>query len=61
MKITVTSTTRTVTYKGVRARVWEGFTDGGMLIQCFIVRVRAHTEEARAEINRELNPDHPED
>ena len=39
MKITVESTSKVVTLNGVPARVWEGHTEEGIPIHCFITRV----------------------
>lgn len=49
MKITIESTTKIVELNGVPARVWEGHTDSGVKIHCFITRVAIDKDEPRAE------------
>jgi hypothetical protein len=39
MTITISSTTKVVSLDGVQCRVWEGETDGGVKLHCFIPRV----------------------
>jgi len=39
MKLTIESTTKVVTVNGVFARIWEGTTDGGIPVHCYITRV----------------------
>lgn len=39
MKITVESTEKIVTLNGVPTRVWEGISERGVKIHCFIARV----------------------
>jgi hypothetical protein len=36
MRITIESTTKTVTLKGVPARIWEGETDDGVDVYCYV-------------------------
>jgi hypothetical protein len=43
MKITIESTTKLVELNGVPARVWEGVSDGGVPIHCFITRIAVAT------------------
>jgi hypothetical protein len=39
MKIIVENTTKTVTLNGVPARIWEGHTDSGIPVHCYITRI----------------------
>jgi hypothetical protein len=65
MKITIESTSKIVTLvsgdHGVQARVWQGETDGGIPVQCFITRIapeisKSHPriDELTAEFERDL-------
>ena len=39
MKITIENTEKIVELNGVPARIWEGETDSGIKVRCFITRV----------------------
>ena len=39
MKITIESTTKIVELNGVPARIWEGKTDDGTELHCYVTRV----------------------
>lgn len=39
MKIEIESTTKIVELDGVPARIWEGNTDSGIPVHCFITRI----------------------
>jgi hypothetical protein len=39
MKITLTSTTKMVQVNGVPARIWEGHTESGIPVHCYVTRV----------------------
>jgi hypothetical protein len=39
MKITIESTTKTVRLDGIEARIWEGATESGIPVFCFIALV----------------------
>lgn len=59
MKITISSTTKLVQVKtsdgSVPARVWEGETDSGIPVHCFVTRIAAPKEGADlAQFEREL-------
>ncbi|AMJ65022.1 hypothetical protein [Hymenobacter sp. PAMC 26628] len=55
MIITVESTSKTVELNGVPARIWEGKTDSGIVVHCFITRVAIDQNETRIdEFEREL-------
>jgi hypothetical protein len=54
MKITVTSTSKTVTLNGVPARIWEGVTESGIPVHCYITRVAVPTGQDDTQFEREL-------
>jgi hypothetical protein len=54
MKISIQSTSSIITLNGVPARVWEGQTEGGIEITCFITRVAVKNELDSSELDREL-------
>lgn len=39
MRITIENTTKIVMVNGVQSRVWEGRTDAGIEVHCFITRL----------------------
>lgn len=45
MRITVESTSKMVTLNGVPARIWEGRTESGIAVHCYITRI-AHDLDA---------------
>jgi len=47
MKITIESTTKVVELNGVPARIWEGQTESGIKVHCYITRVAIDKEEKR--------------
>lgn len=47
MKITIESTSKMVLLNGVPARVWEGQTDNGINVHCFITRIGVARNEPR--------------
>lgn len=49
MKATIESTDKIVDFDGIPTRVWEGTTDSGIKIQCFITRVATSADETRLE------------
>lgn len=54
MKITIESTTKVVELNGVPARVWEGATESGIPVHCFITRVAVHKDQDCSQFEREL-------
>lgn len=54
MRITVESTDKIVTLNGVPARVWEGKTERGVPIHCFITRIAVHNDEDHSQFDAEL-------
>lgn len=55
MKITIVSTTKIVEVKpgipsvGVPARIWEGTTESGIKVHCYITRIAIDKDEPNAE------------
>lgn len=54
MKITIESTDKIVELNGVPARVWEGETESGIPIHCFITRLVVHKDEDVEQFEQEL-------
>ncbi len=58
MKLIIESTTKIVTLvvdgHEIPARVWEGVTDSGIAVHCFITRVAVHKDEDCTQFEREL-------
>ncbi len=55
MKINIESTTKIVKLNGIPARVWEGETESGVRVHCYITRIAIDKDETRAgEFEREL-------
>ena len=61
MKVTIESTNKIVTLKpgsladGVPARIWEGVTENGIKVHCFITRVAADKDADQEEFQKELS------
>ena len=49
MKITIKSTTKIVKLNGVPARIWEGKTESGIDVHCFVTRIAIDENETRAD------------
>jgi hypothetical protein len=55
MKITIESTTKVVELNGgIPARIWEGQTESGIPIHCFITRVGVAEDQDCTQFEREL-------
>jgi len=60
MKITIHSTSKIVTLKpdtlseGVPARIWEGETENGVKIHCFVTRIACAIDADASQLNNEL-------
>lgn len=54
MKINVESTEKIVELNGIPTRVWEGRTESGIPIHCFIARVAVHRNEDCSQFEKEL-------
>lgn len=60
MKITIEGTTKMAELNGVPARIWEGETESGIKIHCFITRIAIDKDEPRAEeFQKELQEQKP--
>ncbi len=57
MKVTLESTSKTVTLDGVPARVWEGTTEGGIPCFAFITRIAPAQADPPAELCAEFERD----
>jgi hypothetical protein len=56
MKITIESTDKIVQLNGVPARIWEGQTDSGVPVLCYVslISPQTHDREVNAQFEREL-------
>lgn len=54
MTITVRNTTKIVEMNGVPCRIWEGATESGIPVHCFIVRIAAHRDLDQSQFEAEL-------
>lgn len=56
MKITIENTDKIVDLNGVPARIWEGETESGVPVTCFVTRIipRTHDEAVNAQFAAEL-------
>jgi hypothetical protein len=64
MILTIHNTTKVVDlYSGpgnsVPARIWEGFTESGIPVHCYITRVAVKHDEDTSEFERELEEQRP--
>lgn len=55
MKITIESTTKMVELnRGIEARIWEGHTESGIAVHCYITRVAVRNGDNQAQFEAEL-------
>jgi hypothetical protein len=54
MKISIESTTKVVFLNGVQCRVWEGTTERGVPMHCYIARVAVKDGEDQSQFEGEL-------
>jgi len=54
MKLQIEGTTKIVDLNGVPARVWEGRTESGIPVHCFITRVAVHNSADHTQFEQEL-------
>ena len=47
MRVTLSSTTKLVELNGVPARIWEGTTESGIVVHCYITRIAVEEDEPR--------------
>ena len=45
MKLTIENTTQIVELNGVPARVWEGQTESGIKVHCFVTRISVNEDD----------------
>lgn len=60
MTITISNTTKVVTLDGLECRIWEGQTESGIPIHCYIPRVAVKngldTSQFEAELKEQRTP-----
>ena len=49
MKIIIESTTKIIELNGIPARIWEGKTESGIKVHCFITRIAIDKDEIRTD------------
>ena len=54
MKIEIQNTTKIVELNGVPARVWEGTTESGIPVHCFVTRISPQSHENIEDFESEL-------
>ena len=54
MKISIQNTDKIVELNGVPARVWEGETDSGISVHCFMTRISPQTHDNIDAFEKEL-------
>lgn len=59
MRITIESTTKTVTLNDVPARIWEGTTASGIPVHCYITRIAVRDDADLAQFEAELQQHRP--
>lgn len=59
MKLTIQSTSKVVQLNGVPARIWEGQTESGIPVHCFVTRVAVREELNREQFEKELTSHEP--
>jgi hypothetical protein len=59
MKIQIESTTKIVQLNGVPARIWEGNTESGIPVHCFVTRIAVSKNADTSEFEKELREHAP--
>jgi len=54
VKITLESTSHIVSMDGVQARVWEGQTDSGIPVHCYVTLIAVDGQHDTSQFQREL-------
>lgn len=54
MKVILESTTKIVHLNGVPARIWEGTTDSGIRVHCYVTRIAVALDSDQSQFEREL-------
>ncbi len=55
MKITIKNTDKIVHLDGVPARVWEGKSESGVRVICYITRIAVAEDDNHEQFRKELN------
>ena len=59
MTITIHNTTRIVRVNDVPARIWEGHTESGIPVHCYITLIAVHEENDLSQFEAELQEMQP--
>ncbi len=59
MKIIMESTEKIVTLNDVPARIWEGWTNSGIPVHCYVTRIAVAVEEDTSAFEAELQEHRP--
>jgi hypothetical protein len=59
MRITIDSTDKVVELNGIPARIWEGQTDSGIPVHCFITRLAVSKDADNTQFEKELQEHRP--
>jgi len=59
MQITISSTSKVVQLNGIDCRIWEGETEKGIKIHCFIPRIAAKDDQDLSQFAAELSEQRP--
>lgn len=54
MRVTVESATKIVQLNGIPARIWQGTTESGIPVHCYITRIAVDRNEDCSQFEREL-------
>lgn len=54
MQVTITSTSKVVELNGVPARIWEGHTDSGIKVHCYVTRIACDPDADQTQFKAEL-------
>ena len=54
MRINIESTEKVIRLNGVPARIWEGKTDTGIDVYCFVTRIAVAKDQDTTQFEREL-------
>ena len=54
MRITIESTSKIVNANGIDCRIWEGFTERGIKVECLIPRIAARADQDLSQFEAEL-------
>ena len=54
MKIEIESTTKIVHLNGVPARIWEGKTESGIPVHCYVTRISIQKDSDATQFEQEL-------